>query len=108
MAIHPISGKPNPVVLPAKSTQSDKTEKPDKSLQDEGIQTTAKSKVNVDITAVAKEITRAFESSHTPPTINEERVKAVKKALQEGSYPINAESIAEKMIQMEREQFNHR
>lgn len=68
---------------------------------------TKNSKDNVDFTAVAKEITKAFGSSKDTSAINKERVQAVKEALEKGDYPINAEKIAEKMVQIEREQFNN-
>jgi negative regulator of flagellin synthesis FlgM len=45
---------------------------------------------------------KAFESSSSGSIVNVERVAAVKKALAEGSYQINAERIAEKMIQYEK------
>jgi len=100
MTIQSVSGKANAIALSSKSTPNGKTKGSEP-------QATEKQKDNIDITAVAKEITKAFESSKTTPAINQERVEAVKKALAEGSYPINAEKIAEKMIQMEREQFNN-
>ncbi|MCK5121167.1 MAG: flagellar biosynthesis anti-sigma factor FlgM [Methylococcales bacterium] len=98
MAIQSITNKANNVVLPSKPTQSGK-------VTNTNSQATEKAKDSVDITAVAKEITKAFETSKSTPVINEERVNAVKKALEEGTYPINAEKIAAKMVQMEREQF---
>ncbi len=100
MAIQSISNKTNTAVLPSKSAPTGKA-------SSTASQATEKPKDSVAITAVAKEITKAFESSKTTPAINEERVQAVKKALAEGSYPINAEKIASKMIQMEQEQFNN-
>jgi len=100
MTIQSVSGKPNAIAFSSKSAPNGKT-------KDAKPQAVEKQKDNIDITAVAKEITKAFESSKTTPAINQERVEAVKKALAEGSYPINAEKIAEKMIQMEREQFNN-
>lgn len=100
MTIQSVSGKANTIAFASKSA-------PNSKIKGTEPQATEKPKDNVDITAVAKEITKAFESSKTTPAINEERVQAVKKALAEGNYPINAEKIAEKMIQMEREQFNN-
>ena len=95
MTILPVTGKHNNVVSPSKST-------PHQKVQNTHVQTTEKVKDSVDITTVAKEITKAFESSKTTPAINEEHVNEVKKALMEGTYPINAEQIAKKMIEMER------
>lgn len=100
MSIQSVSGKANSTILTTKSTA-------DNVAKSNNIQAQKKSNDNVDITALAKEITRAFESSKTSPAINESRVEEVKKALANGDYPINAERIAEKMVQMEREQFNN-
>lgn len=100
MTIQSISGKTNTVALTSKSATQETTKNTES-------KTTNKPGEKVDITVVAKEITKALgSSSKATPAINEERVQAVKKALSEGTYPINAEKIAEKMIQMEREQFN--
>jgi len=61
----------------------------------------AESNDSIAITAMAQGIKKAFESS--PVTIVDvDRVAAVKKALADGSYQINAERIAEKMIQYEK------
>jgi len=56
----------------------------------------------VDITAVTKKIKNALESAPSTPVINEEKIAAVKKALKEGSYQLNADSIAEKILQIDR------
>ncbi len=100
MSIQPISGKATPTAIATKpaTTAKEKSAAP---------QITESAKDNVDFTAVAKEITKAFESSQGTAVIDENRVQAVKDALSKGSYPINAEKIATKMIQIEREQFNN-
>ena len=100
MTIQPLTGKQNHVVSPSKSSVTEKA-------QNTNVHTTKKADDNVDITTVAKKITQAFESSKTTPAINEKRVEEVRKALENGTYPINAEKIAEKMIEVEREQFNN-
>jgi negative regulator of flagellin synthesis FlgM len=100
MAIQSLSGKTNAPVLPSKPASSGKVSTAES-------QTAEKTADSVAITTVAKEITKAFESSKATPGINEERVQAVKTALAEGNYPIDAEKIASKMIQMEQEQFNN-
>jgi negative regulator of flagellin synthesis FlgM len=56
---------------------------------------------SIAITAMAQGIKKAFESS-SATIIDVDRVAAVKKALADGSYQINAERIAEKMIQYEK------
>jgi flagellar biosynthesis anti-sigma factor FlgM len=96
MTIQPLTGKQNNLVSPSKSTPNEK-------LQNTNVQTIPKENDSVDITTVAKKITEAFESSKTTPAIDEKHVREVKKAIMEGTYPINAEEIARKMIEMERE-----
>jgi negative regulator of flagellin synthesis FlgM len=97
MTIQSITGNTNNVVLQSKSTANTK-------VKDVGEQT----KDSVDITEVAKKITSALNSTKTSSVINEERVSAIKNSLEQGTYTINAEQIADKMIQMEGEQFNSR
>jgi len=96
MSIQSLTGKANNTILPAKSNQTEK-------VQNTEINSTEQAKDTVDITAVAKEITKAFEISESPAPINSERVTAIKNALAEGTYSVNAEKIAEKMVQMEQE-----
>lgn len=64
----------------------------------------AESNDNIEITALAQDIKKAFESSSSSSAaiVDVDRVAAVKKALADGSYQINAERIAEKMIQYEK------
>ena len=57
---------------------------------------------SIAITATAQGLKKAFESSSSDTIVDVDRVAAVKKALAEGSYQINAERIAEKMIQHEK------
>ncbi len=91
MAIQPLNGKSNNVVLPTKPNQSEK-------IENTATQATQTPKDTVDITDVAKQITQTSEAS---ATVNKERVAAIKNAIKDGSYTINAEKIAENMIQME-------
>ncbi len=97
MTIQSITGNTNNVVLQSKSTANAK-------VKDVGEQT----KDSIDITEVAKKISSALNSTKTASVINEERVSAIKNALEQGTYSINAEQVANKMIQMEGEQFNSR
>ncbi len=60
---------------------------------------------SIAITAAAQEIKKTLESSSSATIIDVERVTAVKKALAEGSYQVNAEKIAEKMMQHEKLMF---
>lgn len=101
MAIQSISAKATDSLLQKKPTTED-------TVKNNNLAISKKSNDSIDITAVAKEITKALDSSNASPAIDETRVKAVKEALENGSYPINAEHIAEKMIQLEREQFDSR
>jgi negative regulator of flagellin synthesis FlgM len=57
---------------------------------------------SIAITEMAQAIKKAFESSSSATIVDAERVATVKKALADGSYQINAERIAEKMIQYDK------
>ena len=57
---------------------------------------------SIAITAIAKEIHKAFETSSATSAVDFDRVSAVKKALADGSYSINAERVAKKLIQFEK------
>ena len=57
---------------------------------------------SIAITATAQGIKKAFESSSSVAVVDVDKVAAVKKALADGSYRIDAERIAEKMIQYEK------
>ncbi len=98
MTIQSLTDKANNVVLPSKLNQAEKVTKTD-------INSTEQAKDTVDITAVAKEITKALESSESTASVNKEHVTAIQNAIADGSYSVNAENIAEKMIQMEQDQF---
>ncbi len=93
MAINTINGKAG-VTLP-----STPTIKKEKAGNSQSI-TTEGAKDSVDITAITQKIKNAFESS--TPVINEEKIAAVKNALKEGNYQIDAESIANKILQIDR------
>ena len=56
---------------------------------------------SVAITTIAQDIKQAVTSSSSGSNIDINKVTAVKNALANGSYQINAESIAKKMIQYE-------
>lgn len=56
---------------------------------------------SVAITATAQELKKTLESSSSATLIDIERVSAVKKALADGTYQVDAEKIAEKMMQHE-------
>ncbi len=86
-------GKANNIVLPSKTTQNNKA-------ASSNPQPTLKSTDRVDITVAAKQIS---ESSDTASIIDQGRIDAIKKAVDEGNYQVDADTIAEKIIQMEKE-----
>ena len=55
---------------------------------------------SVALTSTVQEIKKTFGSSSASP-VDIDRVNSVKKALADGSYQINAENVAQKMIQFE-------
>ena len=84
-------GKANNIVLPSKTTPNNK-------VDSSSPQSPLKSTDNVDITVAAKQIS---ESSDSSSMIDQDRVDEIKKALDEGVYQVDANRIADKMIQME-------
>lgn len=56
---------------------------------------------SVALTSTTQEIKKTFGSSSASP-IDIDRVNAVKKALADGTYAINAEQVAKKLIQFEK------
>ncbi|MCF6203003.1 MAG: flagellar biosynthesis anti-sigma factor FlgM [Methylococcaceae bacterium] len=84
-------GKANNIALPSKTTLSNKVE-------NSSPQSPLKSTDNVDITVAAKQIS---ESSGSSSMINQDRIDEIKKSLDEGVYQVDANRIADKMIQME-------
>jgi negative regulator of flagellin synthesis FlgM len=96
MTIESITGRTH-TQIPIKTTQ--------KAEMDSGKNAPIKSvekNDSVAITAMAQGIKKAFESSPSIAIVDADRVTAVKKALADGSYQINAERIAEKMIHYEK------
>ncbi|MDO9049682.1 MAG: flagellar biosynthesis anti-sigma factor FlgM [Methylobacter sp.] len=55
---------------------------------------------SVALTTTAQEIKKAFGSSAASP-VDIDRVNSVKKALADGNYQVNAEKVAQKLIQFE-------
>lgn len=99
MTIQPLTGKASNIALPSKSAANEKEKISETKVKD-------KSDDSVAITKLAKEITKAFESTGTKPPVNKEHVEAIKLALEKGTYSINAERTAEKMVHVEG-QFNN-
>jgi flagellar biosynthesis anti-sigma factor FlgM len=63
---------------------------------------TNKESDSIKITTAAQELKTAFESLISIPAVNSERVEAAKMAIANGNYAINAETIAAKLIQLEK------
>jgi len=100
MTIQPLTIKQNNGVSPSKSTPNEK-------VPNTNVQASKKANDSVDITTVAKQIAEGLKSPKSTPVINEKRVEEVRQLLENGDYPINAEEIARKMIEAEREQYNN-
>jgi negative regulator of flagellin synthesis FlgM len=96
MTIESITGRTH-TQIPVKTTQKVEID----SGKNESVKSAEKND-SVAITAMAQDIKKAFESSPSVTIVDADRVTAVKKALADGSYQINAERIAEKMIQYEK------
>jgi len=94
MAIESITGKPVGTPLPAKSAVKDSSGLKDKLANGVAEDT-------VEITATAQDIKSATAASAAAPVVNEDRVAAIKAAVQSGSYQVNAERVAEKMLQLD-------
>ncbi len=94
MAIESVSGKAINTVLPTKPGAKDTVDVKQKSSVTVSTDT-------VDFTHTAQDIKTAVETGAAAPLINEDRVAAIKSALQSGSYKVDAEHIAEKMLRFE-------
>jgi negative regulator of flagellin synthesis FlgM len=55
-----------------------------------------------DPTAISQKIRQALESESSTAVLDEEKITAVKTALQQGNYQIDADSIAEKILQFDK------
>lgn len=94
MAIESVSGNSINTVLPTKSGVKDAVEVKQKSP-------TAVPTDAVEFTDTAQQFKLAVESGVVTPVINEDRVAAIKSALQSGNYRIDAEHVAEKILRFE-------
>lgn len=56
------------------------------------------SKDSVSLSAQAQNLSKLEANIQTSPEVNEDRVAAIKKAIADGSYQINADSIAGKLL----------
>jgi len=95
MAIDSISGRKHD--LPTiKTTAKSELDSGKKVNDNNSIQ-----KDTVAITSAAQEIKKTIGSSEGAP-VDAERVAKIKKAIADGSYTINADKIAQKMIQLDK------
>jgi negative regulator of flagellin synthesis FlgM len=94
MAIESVSGNSINTVLPTKSGAKDAVDVKQKAPAP--VSTDA-----VDFTHTAQQFKLAVESGAVTPVINEDRVAAIKSALQSGNYKIDAEHVAEKILRFE-------
>lgn len=93
MAIESVSGKPINSALPAKSIVKDAVDVKQKASASVSADT-------VDFTNTAQDIKNAVAGA-AAPVVNEDRVAAIKSALQAGSYQVDAERVADKLLKFE-------
>lgn len=68
--------------------------------EDESPQSVAAS---FDVTKATKALKQALAETGTEPVMDTARIEAVRRQLEEGTYAVDAEKIAEKMIQFEQD-----
>ncbi|MDO9161291.1 MAG: flagellar biosynthesis anti-sigma factor FlgM [Methylococcaceae bacterium] len=95
MAIDSITGRVNNLTTlkTAPKVELDATKKPT-------VNNTEKTD-SVALTTATQEIKKTFEASSAQTPVDSDKVAAIKKALADGTYKINAEQIAKKIIQFE-------
>ncbi len=96
MAINPVTGKVNNGLLTP--TTAGKKEPAANSAKVEG----GSSQGQVEVAAIAEQIKHALESTSSASVVDFDKVAKVKQALLSGQYEINADSIAEKMLNLDR------
>jgi negative regulator of flagellin synthesis FlgM len=94
MAIEIISGNTLNSQLPAKSVAKDAADVKQKA-------STPVSTDTIDFTNTTQDVKNALAASAAAPVVNEDRVAAIKAAVQSGSYKADVERVAEKMLQFE-------
>lgn len=95
MATNPITGKSSVVYTSPKA----KTESTAENATNGSSSSTAE---KIDANEVAQTLKKALQTASLTPVIDNDKVAAVRTALQNGSYEIDADSIAEKMLQFDR------
>ncbi len=96
MAINSITGKNTPPLtsgVTGKEKKTDSVTVSADSVKMEGD--------SFDPTAISQKIKQALADEPSVPVLNEEKISAVREALKQGNYKIDADSIAEKMLQFD-------
>lgn len=78
------------------------TQKVETDSEKKGMLKSTEKNDSIVITDMAQKMKKASESSSSDNVVDVNKVAAIKKALADGKYQINAEKIAEKMIQHEK------
>lgn len=99
MAIESVAGKTVTTPLPAKSAVKGSAELKEKPANEVAADT-------VEITTAAQDIKSASAASAAAPVVNDDRVAKIKAAVEAGTYQVNAERVAEKMLDFERQLTN--
>lgn len=94
MAINSITGIKSGELLPSSQAK-------DKTSESTGETVGSSRQDQIDITKFAGDIAKALSADSLTQAIDEQKVAAVKEALREGNYHINADNIAEKILQFE-------
>jgi len=83
------------------ATQNKTAAKQTIDAKNSALDTVISSADTVSITATAKDINNVSKKGASEPVINESRVAEIKASLDDGSYQINPERVAKKMLQLE-------
>ncbi|WP_347989018.1 flagellar biosynthesis anti-sigma factor FlgM [Methylomonas sp. AM2-LC] len=100
MAIESVSGQTPSVSLPAKPVDKDA------SITNKQPAVSSVLAEAVGVTYTRQDIKNAVASGSSAPVINEDRVAAIKSAIQAGTYQPNAERIASKILQFDHQLSN--
>ncbi|MGR9046453.1 MAG: flagellar biosynthesis anti-sigma factor FlgM [Gammaproteobacteria bacterium] len=95
MTIDPINGRPHNTATTKPGLQSGVS-------ADKASATTSKAQGDsIDITSNSARINKALESAPATPIVDKERVAAIKQALADGTYAIDADKTAQKISQLD-------
>ncbi len=96
MAINPVTGKNMPPITSNVTGKEKKPATPSSRPESNKI-----GNDSFDPTAISQKIRQALENEPSTSVMNEEKIAAVRDALKQGNYQIDADSIAEKMLQFD-------